>query len=126
MSTDQFIGGAKFTEYGAQYVTPVDGSGVSQSNQITISQTSLAVTASSQTLIAANANRKYLQFMVIGTQDVTISPASPAVFGAGLIYSNGGSNAQGASEDFQGRAPTNAFYAIAAGTGSTIYVWEGV
>lgn len=126
MSTDQFIGGAKFTESGAQYVTPVDGSGVSQSNQITLTKTQLVVTATSQTLIAANPNRKYLQFMVIGTQDVAVSPTSPAVFGADITYGSGGTSQQGASEDFQGKAPVNAFYAVAAATGSTVYIWEGV
>jgi hypothetical protein len=99
---------------------------LANSRQIAITQTTLAVTASSQTLIAANAARKYLAWMVIGTADVTVSPASPAVVSVGKVYQAAGAGLQGASEDFNGLAPTGAFYAIASATGSTVIVWEGV
>ncbi len=93
---------------------------------LTITQTTLAVTASSQLLIAANTNRRYLQWMIVGTQDVTISPATPVVAGVGMIYNNGGAGLQGASQEWVSNSPQNAFYAIASSTGSTVIVWEGV
>ena len=93
---------------------------------LTITQTTLAVTASSQTLIAANTNRRYLAWMIIGTADVTISPASPVVVATGLIYQAAGAGKQGASQEWISNAPQNAFYAIAAATGSTVVIWEGV
>lgn len=105
----------------AAYPLPV-GSGASG---FAITQTTLAVTATSQTLIAANAARKYLAWMVVGTADVTISPATPAVVGVGMVYQSNGAGKQGGSEEFPA-PPTNAFYAIAAATGSTVIVWEGV
>lgn len=94
--------------------------------EMVITQTTLAVTGSSQTLIAANLARRYLAWMVIGTKDVTISPASPVVAGTGLIYQAAGAGLQGASQEWVNNAPSNAFYAIAAAAGSTVIVWEGV
>ncbi len=93
---------------------------------LTITQTTLAVTATSQTLIAANTARRYLSWMVVGTQDVTVSPATPAVAAVGMMYNNGGAGLQGASQEWISNAPQNAFYAIAASTGSTMIVWEGI
>lgn len=91
-----------------------------------ITQTVVTITATSQQLIAANSSRKYLSWMVIGTADVTITPGSAAaVVGAGQIFQSAGANRQGSSQEFPG-APTNAFQAIAALTGSTVVVWEGV
>jgi hypothetical protein len=120
---------------------PVDGSGVTQPvsgtfyqatqpvslalESYALTQTVVTVTTSSQTLIAANASRKYLSWMVIGTADVTISPATPVVNGTGQMYQSNGATKQGASEEFPHGAPTNAFYVIAAATGSTVVVWEG-
>lgn len=92
-----------------------------------ITQTSIDVTASSQQLIAANPDRKYLAWMVIGTADVTVSAGtSSAVMGAGLVYQSSGAIKQGASQEFPNGTPTNAFQIIAAATGSTVIVWEGV
>lgn len=99
-------------------VIPIDNFG--------ITQTSVAVTASSQQLIGANAARKYLAWMVVGTQAVTIVPGATAVAGAGFVYSSGGTNLQGASQEWPHGAPTTAFNVIATATGSTVYVWEGV
>jgi hypothetical protein len=106
-----------------------DTNGVQQTNQApyAITQTSVTVSTTSAQLIAANANRKYLSWMVIGTADVTIVPgATAAVAGAGLVYQASGAGKQGASEEFPNGAPSNAFQVIAAATGSTVIVWEGV
>lgn len=102
------------------------GGGGGGLNTYTITQTVHTVTTGSTTLIGANPSRKFLAWMVIGTQDVTIAPASPAVLNAGQIYAAGGDvNKQGASEEFSNGCPTNAFYCIAVATGSNIVVWEG-
>jgi hypothetical protein len=99
---------------------------VTVNDKYAITQTIVAVTATSTQLIAANANRKYLSWMVIGTADVTVTPgASAAVVGAGMMYQSSGANKQGASEEFPHGTPTNAFQCIAAATGSSIVVWEG-
>src|ERR1700741_1683171 len=105
MSTEKLIDVA-----GGQYVPTVS----IHPAGLTIIQTTLAVTASSQTLIAANTNRRYLAWMVVGTQDVTVSPASPVVVSTGLIYQASGAGKQGASQEWVSNAPQNAFYAIAA------------
>lgn len=117
MSTEKLI-----DVTGSQYVTTV----AIHPAGLAITQTTLAVTASSQTLIAANTNRRYLAWMIVGTQDVTISPASPVVAAAGMVYQAAGASLQGASQEWSSNAPQNAFYAIAASTGSTVIVWEGV
>jgi hypothetical protein len=92
-----------------------------------ITQTIFPVTATSQQLLAANTSRRYLSWMIIGTQDVTIVAGSgPAVVGQGIVYQAGGSGKQGASQEFPNGAPSNAFQCIASGTGSSVIVWEGV
>jgi hypothetical protein len=93
----------------------------------TITQTTVAVTATSGALIAANSSRKYLGWMNVGANPVTVTPgASAAVFGTGQIYAAGGAGQQGASEEFPNGAPLNAFQCICdAGKTSTIIVWEG-
>lgn len=94
---------------------------------VTLTQTSVVVTATSAQLIAANLSRKYLAWMVVGTADVTITPgATTAVAGAGRIYQSAGAGKQGAVEEFPAATPTNAFQIVAAATGSTVYIWEGV
>jgi hypothetical protein len=92
-----------------------------------VTQTTIAVTGSSQQVVAANPIRRYLAWMVVGTQDVTITAgAAAAVAGVGMIYAAGGAGAQGGSESWTAGAPTNAFQCIAGGAGSTLIVWEGV
>lgn len=92
----------------------------------TITQTAVTVGTASSQLVAANANRKYLAWMVLGTADVTVRPgATSAVVGTGLVYQASGTGKQGASQEFPGGAPTNAFQCIAAAAGSTVIVWEG-
>lgn len=92
----------------------------------TITQTTVTATTSSQTLIAANSNRKFLGWMVLGDTDVTIKPGSAvSAYGDGRVYTGMGANAQGGAEDFAGGVPTNAFYVMGAAAGSVIVVWEG-
>lgn len=82
--------------------------------------------ATSAQLIAANATRKGLRWMNIGTNPVTIVPgASAAVVGNGMNYNgSGGTGQQGGSEAFEGTAvPGDAFQAIST-NGTTIIVWE--
>jgi hypothetical protein len=102
------------------------GGGGSSLNAYAITQTVVAVTGTSATLIAANASRKFLAWMVVGTQDVTVAAGTAAaVMGVGQVYQSGGANKQGASEEFPQGVPTNAFTCIAAGAGSSMVVWEG-
>lgn len=103
-------------------VTAIDGLLSSYS----ITQTVVTVTVTSQALIAANSARKYLAWMTVGTQDVTIVPGViAAVVGAGMVYQGSGVNKQGASQEFADKVPTSAFQVIAAAVGSKIVVWEG-
>lgn len=96
------------------------------SSGYSITQTSVAITATSAQIIAANSSRKYLAWMIIGTQNVTCVPGSTAaVAGAGMIYNGSGAGQQGASEEFPHGAPNNAFQCIASAAGSTMYIWEG-
>lgn len=92
-----------------------------------VTQTLVAVTATSVQLVPANPLRKYLSWMVVGTADVTVAAgATAAVVGMGLVYQSSGVGNQGASQEFPSGAPVNAFQAIAAAAGSTMIVWEGV
>lgn len=103
------------------------GGGGTSSTPYTITQTVVAVTAASAQVVAANAARRFLAWMVLGTADVTIAPgATAAVVGAGMVYQGSGANKQGASEEFPNGAPSNAFQCIAAAAGSNLIVWEGV
>lgn len=111
---------------GAQSLVSLQKGILARQLPFTITQTTFAVTTAAQQFIAANPGRKYLQWMVIGAADVTIAPgASGVTVGAGLIYQAGGAGKQGASEEFQVNAPTNAFQCIAGAAGSTLIVWEG-
>lgn len=93
----------------------------------TITQTVVAVGTTSGQVVAANASRKYLAWMAVGTADVTVAAGTASVsVGAGMIYQASGANKQGASEEFPGGAPGNAFQCIAAAAGSNLIVWEGV
>ena len=94
---------------------------------IRITQTAVPVTTTSTPICTDNPGRVYLAWMVVGTADVTVSSGSaPAVVGSGFVYQASGASKQGASQEFPTGVPTNAFQAIAAATGSTILVWEGV
>jgi len=108
-------------------VTVANAVPVTQSGEsYVITQTAVAITGTSGQLIAANSTRKYLGWMVIGTADVTCTPgSSAAVVGVGYVYQSAGANKQGSSQEFPHGAPTSAFQCIAAGAGSTVYVWEG-
>lgn len=85
------------------------------------------VAATSATLIAANANRRALRWMVTGSNPMTVVPgAGPAVAGTGMNYSPGsGVGFQGGADGFSGEVSTQAFTAIST-LGTTVAVWEGV
>lgn len=102
------------------------GVGSGGGSSYTITQTVVSITAGGLQIIAANANRKYLEWMVVGTQDVTVAPgaAAPSV-GMGMVYTGVGAGKQGAGELFAQGVPTNAFSAIAAAAGSSLVIWEG-
>ncbi len=106
---------------GAAWVTVIPSS----ASTMTITQTAVTVTASSQQLVAANATRKYLAWMVVGTANVTISPAATTVSGVGFVYSAGGALSQGGSQEFVGIQAVNEFSVIGVSTGSIVYVWQG-
>lgn len=93
----------------------------------TITQTTKTlVAATSAQLIAANANRKGLRWMVTGANPMTVVPgAGPAAVNTGLNYSgNSGAGTQGGSDTFEGSScPTGAFQAISTG-GTTVIIWE--
>lgn len=108
-----------------QHYDPTSDSYVLGNAGYVITETQIPITASSQQIIGQNSNRKFLAWMVVGTADVTISAINPVVSGVGIVYKSSGTGKQGASEEFPDGAPSNAFYAIAAATGSTLIVWEG-
>lgn len=80
----------------------------------------------SATLIAANAARKSLRWMVVGTNPMTVAPGTGTVtVGQGMNYGpSSGLGQQGGAESFTSDVPTNAFSAISA-AGTTVAVWEG-
>ncbi len=92
----------------------------------TITQTAITMDGTTKQLIAANAARKYLSWMVVGAGAVTVAPgAADAVAGVGRVYNGGGTALQGGAEDFPGGAPSNPFQTIGP-VGAILYVWEGV
>lgn len=96
---------------------------------VTLSWTQTTVTltaATSATLLAANASRKGLRWMVTGTNPMTVAPGLVTVIaGAGMNYSPGsGTGQQGGSDSFAGDTSTQAFSAIST-LGTTVTVWEG-
>jgi len=82
--------------------------------------------ATSATLIAANASRKKLRWMVTGTNPMTVAPgAVTVVVNVGMNYNgNSGVGTQGGSDTFDGDASQQAFSAIST-LGTTLTVWEG-
>lgn len=80
-------------------------------------------------IVSANASRKYLSFMVVGANDVTVAPGlisgTPVVSGIGLIYQAQAAGKQGGSQEFPNGAPTNSFQAISS-LGSQIIIWDGI
>lgn len=103
-------------------------SAASRSIPSTVTQTIITLSPGTTTqLIAANAARKGLRWMNIGSNPMTVAPgASAAVVGQGMQYNGAfGTGMQGGSESFEGTAvPTSAFQAIST-LGTTIVVWEG-
>lgn len=94
-------------------------------NTFAVTQTVIAVSANDTVLIAANALRKSLKWMVIGAADVTVKPGTTCTAGIGMVYQSSGSDGkQGGAEDFPNGCPTNAF-ACAAASATRIVVWEG-
>ncbi len=118
----------RYVQVSDTHPLPVTGGGGSGGglNTFTISQTLVAVSAANTPLVAANASRKSLKWMVIGAADVTVAPGTTCAVGVGMIYQAGGAGDghQGSSEDFPNGCPTNAF-ACAAAAGTKILVWEG-
>ena len=110
------------------------GAGTSASPTITsqpaITWTQTVVTlpaGTSTTLVAANANRRALRWMVTGTNPMTVAPgAVTVVAGTGMNYSPGsGTGFQGGSDSFVGNEVSQqAFSAISTG-GTTVVVWDG-
>jgi len=95
---------------------------------LTWTQTSVALTAAtSATLIASNASRKALRWMVVGSNPMTVAPgAGPVTANAGFNYNgSSASGFQGGSDDFTGEISTQQFSAIST-LGTTAIVWEGV
>ena len=91
-----------------------------------ITQTVVPVTTASAAVVAANPNRKFLAWQVVGTQDVTVCPDVAAVAGVGMVYAAGaGAGKPGGNEKFNAGCPTDAFNCIAAATGSSLIIWEG-
>lgn len=96
----------------------------------TITQSNVTLSAGVATnIVSVNSARKYLSFMVVGANDVTVSPGlvsgTPVTMGNGLIYQAQAAGKQGGSQEFPNGAPTNAFQAIST-VGSQLIVWEGV
>ncbi len=96
----------------------------------TVTWTQRAVTlvaATSMPLIAANAARKALRWMNVGTNPMTVAPgAVTVVAGVGFNYDPGSSALnQGGADDFAANEmSTQAFSAIST-DGTTVIVWEG-
>ena len=82
--------------------------------------------ATSATLIAANANRKALRWMVSGANPMTVAPGLVAVVASvGMNYNSAPVNgAQGGSDSFAGELSLQAFSAVSA-LGTTVIIWEG-
>lgn len=96
--------------------------------RMSIVQTEISVTSASTQLVGETPGRKYLQWQVIGTNQITVSPGIAAVtYGHGQMFGPGGTGpTQGSAQSFDVVVPTNAFQAICAtGQTSTVIVWEG-
>lgn len=97
-------------------------------DDITWTQTIVTLTAAtSAALIAANANRKALRWMVTGLNPMTVAPGNVTVTaGAGMNYSPAsGTGFQGGFESFSGiEISAQQFNAIST-LGTTVAVWEG-
>ena len=95
---------------------------------VTLTQTLVTLAAGvSQTLIAANANRRYLAFANVGANPMTVAPGAVTVTaGQGMNYSAGEAPSfQGGGQAFEGSAvATSAFSAVSA-VGTTVCIWEG-
>lgn len=80
-------------------------------------------------IVSLNTARKYLCFMVVGANDITVAPGlitgTPVTMGNGLIYQAQAAGKQGGSQEFPNGAPTNAFQAIST-VGSQLIVWDGI
>lgn len=84
-------------------------------------------------VVPENAERVGLAFMVIGASSVCVKPLAKGealgnfAFGQGAIYLSNGVGEQGASENFGGTVPCNAFAAICKqDQASALLVWESV
>lgn len=99
------------------------------SSSVTWTQSIVTLSAAtSATLLAANASRKALRWMVTGTNPMTVAPGVVTVTaGQGLNYSAGsGTGQQGGADSFgPNEVSTQAFSAIST-SGTTVAVWEGV
>ena len=95
---------------------------------MTITSTVVTIAASGNgTLVAANANRKYLFIQNIDTGNATVAPGAAPTFGTGKPL-QAAPNAGGSGEFMcweTGGIPTQAFAASCGTTGTRIVVWEG-
>jgi hypothetical protein len=95
---------------------------------ITITQTIVTLTAAtSATLIAANANRRYLCWMNTGTAPMTVAPgAVTVVAGTGMNYDPGSSASnQGGSFCQDGVTVSQQAFSAISTAGTKVTVWEG-
>lgn len=92
-----------------------------------ITQTVYSINSASKIIVPADSERKYLAWQVISGQDVCVSVGELAEFGKGQIYTGPDDvNKQGAGQEWQNCAPTNAFSAICNGANTaTLVVWVG-
>jgi hypothetical protein len=94
---------------------------------LTWTQSSVTLAAAtSASLIASNASRKALRWMVSGVNPMTAAPGAGAVtVGVGFSYNGASATGfQGGSDDFTGEISAQQFSAIST-LGTTVILWEG-
>lgn len=103
------------------------GGAVLAPSVLTFTQTPRAVPATTSTqLIAANANRKSLEWMVVGTGHLSVAPGAVTMTGAGQgkNYSAPAEpGAQGGAETLRGWASQQAFTCW-SDAGTSVIIWE--
>lgn len=95
---------------------------------VTLTQTVVTFTAAtSRTLIAANASRKYLFYMNVGTNPVTLAPGVVTVTaGAGVNLDPGSTSAnQGGWFAMESSAISQQAFSGISTAGTTVVIWEG-
>jgi hypothetical protein len=98
------------------------------SGTVTVTQTVVTLTAAtSRTLIAANASRKYLFWMNIGTAPMTVAPGAVTVTaGQGANFDPGSSSSnQGGTFSMENSSVSQQAFSAISTAGTTVVVWEG-